>query len=127
VLKALRGCRGWPRVVTLVLLLAFSAGLMHVHSAAPELGAASEVADMVLSPGDSHDGHDHEGGSDRHEQSATAHCTFCAVVAGKFFIPIHSSVIAIRQHAVQNGTTDHAVVATLTNDLFRPPIARSVG
>jgi hypothetical protein len=119
VLRFLRGRRGWPRVIALALVFAFSAGLMHVH---PTAGSAVEQ----LALEDSHSGHDHDN-QGSHEQSASVHCGFCAVFAGNFFTPVHPGFWAARQRPVENGALAHSALAALQTDLFRPPIATRVG
>lgn len=119
-LKALRARTGWRRALALALVFAFTAGLMHVHGSA---SVVSEAAVAIVSHGDG-DGHDHGHGQG---PSVTSQCAFCAVVAGKFYLPsqepanasVASAVIAFQTPPVSS-------VSALPSDLFRPPIARSV-
>jgi hypothetical protein len=117
VLPALRANKGWPRVIALVLLLVFSAGLLHVHAT----GASAEVAVAVAA--DAHDGHSHDHGGST-APSVTSHCAFCAVVAGKFYMPA-----AIPAYRMVDGvriaflSSTFRLVSFPSADLFRPPIA----
>lgn len=113
-LRALRANKGWPRAIALVLLLAFSAGLLHVHA----LGAsAASVAVAEV-----HEGHDHDhDGVPR--PSVAPHCAFCAVVAGKFYVPAEMlAFIAAVGAPITFGAYETRLTSTPPTDLFRPPI-----
>ena len=111
-LRVLRANKGWPRAIALVLLLAFSAGLLHVH-------ASGSLAESVV-VADAHNGHGHD-----HDRgpSVTPHCAFCAVVAGKFYVPAEMlAFIAAVGAPITFGATETRLTSTPPTDLFRPPI-----
>ncbi len=113
-LRALRANKGWPRAIALVLLLAFSAGLLHVHASGAR-GKSVVVADV-------HDGHDHDPDG-APGPSVTPHCAFCAVVTGKFYVPAEMlAFIAAVGAPITFGATEARLTSTPPTDLFRPPI-----
>jgi len=117
-LKALRAKTGWPRAIALAVLLSFALGLLHVH--APQ-GGFAEAAVISASAHDSHDGHSHGGDP---VDSVTAHCAFCAIVSGKFFLT--SDITPFAKPAsgeVLFGYAAAALKAVSPGDLFRPPIS----
>lgn len=115
-LKALRANRGLPRAIALLLLFAFSAGLLHFHGGA---AIGGETGNVIASH-DIHDGHDHGGAP---SPSVTAHCAFCAVVAGKYFLPADiGGRVPELSGRVQFVVVVASLDSTLQSDLFRPPI-----
>jgi hypothetical protein len=114
VLRALRANKGWPRAIALVLLLAFSAGLLHVHA------SGASAAPVAVSDMDDGHGHDHDGAPG---PSVTPHCAFCAVVTGKFYVPAEIlAFVAAVGAPVTFGATEIRLISTPPTDLFRPPI-----
>lgn len=116
----LRAKKGWPRALALVLMFAFSLGLLHVHSSG---AVASDVAVASVAH-DSHDGHQH---GDQQAPSMTAHCAFCAVVSGKMYLAsdlVTTNAGVGTRVAFWPYKTEPASVAIF--DLFRPPIARHI-
>lgn len=110
-LRALRANKGWPRAIALVLLLAFSAGLLHVH--------ASGASAAPVAVADVHDGHGH----DHDGPSVTPHCAFCAVVTGKFYVPAEIlAFVAAVGAPITFGASETRLTSTPPTDLFRPPI-----
>ena len=112
-LAGLRAKRGWPRAIALLILVAFSAGLLHVHaSGSTDLHAAISSVDQ---------GHDH---GDHPGPSVTAHCVFCAVVAGKFYVAADLVTAATRPvRRVTFALDTPQLRSAVLSDLFRPPIA----
>jgi hypothetical protein len=119
VLSALRAKRGWPRVVALVLLFAFTTALAHVHP----MTASADVVTASAPEHDDHSGHDHDGML----PNASSSCGYCAAVTGKFFLPPLARidarlVVGATAPAMPRLRLPSAPVA----DLFRPPI-RALG
>ncbi|MDO9384822.1 MAG: hypothetical protein Q7T86_18400 [Hyphomicrobiaceae bacterium] len=113
-LRALRANKGWPRAIALVLLLAFSAGLLHVHAS-----GASAAPVAIADVHDGH-GHDHDGAPG---PSVTPHCAFCAVVTGKFYVPAEMLAFIDAVGApITFGAIEARLTSTPPTDLFRPPI-----
>jgi uncharacterized membrane protein len=115
VLAGLRANKGWPRAIALVLLLAFSAGILHVH-------ATSAFADTEVVMAETHDrhGHDHDGVP---PPGVTSHCAFCAVAAGKFYLSGETPVVsAVEGSAIVFTFATSQLTSIPSADLFRPPI-----
>lgn len=117
VLTALRAKTGWARALACAVLFAFALGLTHAH--APN-AAGSNDASAVMTH-NSHDGHSH---GDEPVDSVTAHCAFCAIVAGKFFL---SSDAVSLHHPLESRVTfvvtGKVLEAAVRDGFFRPPIA----
>lgn len=118
-LRALRAKAGWPRAVGLVVLLAFALGLAHTHTG-PSLDTTDTVA-LAIDADHSPDGHGHDGPEG---PSASESCVFCAVVAGKFFLPpAQSRSLLVRAETVVVVAEFSPLTSLAAADLFRPPIA----
>lgn len=115
-LAALRTNKGWPRAIALVLLLAFSAGVLHMHANAAFASAAVVVSDTQ----DGH-GHDHEGAP---APGVTSHCAFCALVAGKFYLSADMlDLRKVEARRIMFLPVTSQLSSLPPSDLFRPPIA----
>lgn len=120
VLRLLRTKTGWPKALALLAMVSFALGLLHSHSApyAADFQLAFSHADAE------HAGHDHAGGGSEDGPSVHENCAFCAVVAGKYFLPPLSPP---QERFVAQRVRRLAVEAVPRSvdpgDLFRPPIA----
>lgn len=118
-LHVLQAKSGWPRALALVLMLAFSLGLVHSHV----FGSGNPGVQVALEQGGGHDGHDHDKAPDG--PSAAGHCGFCAAVAGKLYLPSNSP------HSFGDGPpvwfSRHTVPlhSACVDDLLRPPTITS--
>jgi hypothetical protein len=126
VLGLLRTRAGWPRAVALLVMASFALGLLHAHEAGAAGGRATIAAsvDQAIS---AHADHDHSDDGHDQGQSVDDNCAFCAVVAGKYFLPPVSEVpwrfVAQRIRAAAAATLPRSADC---GSLFRPPIAAAI-
>lgn len=109
----------WPRAIALTLTLALTYGLVHSHTFGGNAGEAAVAAATEHAP---QGGHQHDD-RDSDEQQALSHCAFCAVFAGKFYLPeVERPGLVVWSDGIRFADRATPLHSAAVTAVFRPPI-----